>query len=275
MKTLIFALLGAAVVVTAAADSPGLRRIKSLGSARVLAQRNIVETVYGIMLRFTEEVVDLTEGNFLGTTESKTGKRAIRGIVFSEKYDPENDIAQVTATLKLKDIRDIIDTEAFNIDKYPDKEIRRVAFASSTPATAQKIAALRAAELEAYKNLYKRIGGFTLESQSKVENFVLQSDTVRASVVGALMGAEMVGFSWEGEGEDAIATVQVRLNIEELSEMLGQKIIDYDGTYIVAEGSAAQRRTASTELTAQRQPTRQESLRINSRVVEGNVDIMP
>jgi hypothetical protein len=257
-------------------ESAGLKKMKSLTCARVLAQRNIVETVYGIKLRFIEEVIDLKDGNFLGTTETKTGKRSIKGITFEEKYDPKNDIAQVTAVLKLVNIKDIIDTSRFNLDKNPEKEIKRVAFASSTPAVARKIAALRAAELDAYKNLYKRIGGFTLESQSKVENFVLTSDKVKASVVGALLGAEVVGFAWEGKGEDAIAVIKVKLNLKELSDMLGQKIIDYKKPFIYAEGRAAQKNENIQQTASKKRAgSSGKSLRINSKVMEGNVDLMP
>lgn len=217
------------------------KKLKSLQIAKLLAQRNIIETVYGVKVRFIEEVTDLKKGNFFGRTETKTGKRSIRGIEFEEKYDPKLDIAQVTATLKLKNIADLVDKEKFDVDKFQDRVIKRVAFASSSPKNANKIAALRAAEIEAYKSLYKKIGGFSLESHTKVENFVLKSDYVKATVVGALMGAEYVGFRWDGKGQDAIATVKLRLNIKELSAMLGQKITNFDQEFIEAEGSAAQK----------------------------------
>lgn len=244
-----------------------MKRLNSINCARILAQRDIVETVYGVKIKFIEEVTNLSEGNFLGTTETKTGKRAIKGIKFIEKYDPKHDIAQVTAILKLKKIADIIDTAKFHLDKYPEKTIKRTAFASSTPANVKKLAALRAAEIEAYKNLYKRIGGFTLESHSKVENFVLKSDTVKASVIGALMGAEFMGFSWEGKGDDAVAVVRLRLNLKELSEMLGEKIINYDGDFVEATGRAAQdnspHKKASQNHTSQ------------PKIMEGDVEILP
>jgi hypothetical protein len=251
------------------AASAAIKKLNSINCAKVLAQRNIVETVYGIKLKFTEEVNNILDGAFQGSTETKTGKRAIKGIEFEPaKYDPKRDIAQVTATLKLKRIADIVDREKFNIDKNPDKEIKRVAFATSTPASAQKISALRAAEIDAYKNLYKKIGGFTLESNTKVENFVLKSDHVKASVIGALMGAEFVGFSWEGEGKDAIAIVKIKLNVKELSEMLGQKIIDFDREVLEAEGHAA----LGTVPEAKK---KSEKKIIKTDVIEEEIDLMP
>ncbi len=219
---------------------PG-KKLNSINCARLMAERNIVETVYGVKLRFSEQVTNIIEGSFVGTTETKTGQRSIKGIEFEPaKYDPDKDIAQVTATLKLAKIADLVDQSKFNIAKNPDKTVKRTAFATSTPENVPKLAALRAAELDAYKNLYKKIGGFTLESRSKVENFVLTSDVVKASVIGAIMGAEFVGFAWDGVGSDAIAVVKLRINIDELNEMLPEKIVGVEGSHVEAEGRAAQ-----------------------------------
>lgn len=239
--SVILALFNILLVSQSLTAADNEKKLKSLQIAKLLAQRNIIEAVYGVKVRFIEEVTDLKKGNFFGRTETKTGTRTIRGIEFEEKYDPKLDIAQVTATLELKHIADLIDKNKFDLKKHPDKVIKRIAFASSNPKNADKISALRAAEIEAYKNLYKKIGGFTLESHTKVENFVLKSDYVKASVVGALMGAEYVGFRWDGKGKDAIATVRLKLNVKELADMLGQKIVNYDKEFIEAEGSAAQK----------------------------------
>ena len=265
-------LLLAAVTLTgsAAADN---KKLNSVNCAKILAERNIVETVYGVKIKFIEEVTDLSDGQFLGTTETKTGQRAIKGIEYIEKYDPKTDIAQVTAILKLSKIKDIVDTEKFKLDKYPDKAIRRTAFASSTPANAKKLAALRAAEIEAYKNLYKRIGGFTLESQTKVENFVLKSDKVKATVVGALLGAEYVGFAWEGKGEAAVAVVKLRLNLRELSEMIGEKIIDQEGEFVEAEGQAAQSDTVGAEKA--KKAAAEKPKKMDVKLLEGDVEVLP
>jgi hypothetical protein len=252
--------------------SASAKKLNSINCAKVLAQRNIVETVYGVKLRFSEEVSNLLEGSFLGDVETKTGKRTIRGIDFEPvRYDAVNDIAQVTATLKLSNIADIVDKEKFNIDKFPNKIIKRTAFATSTPETAKKISAIRAAEIDAYKNLYKKIGGFTLESNTKIENFVLKSDHVKASVIGALMGADFVGFNWDGKGADAVATVKLRINVKELNEMLGEKIIDFDKEYVEAEGQGAQK----TSATPQAQKKEEVKKVLTSGVVEGNINVMP
>ncbi len=251
--------------------SPANKKLNSINCAKVLAERNIVETVYGIKLRFTEEVNNILEGSFEGTVETKTGKRTIKGIEFEPvKYDADKDIAQATATLKLKNIADIVDKEKFNIDKFPDKVIKRTAFATSSPDKARKIAAIRAAEIDAYKNLYKKIGGFTLESNTKIENFVLKSENVKASVIGALMGADFLGFTWDGEGDNAIATVKLRINVKELSEMIGEKIVDADKDSIEAEGQGAQKaESPKKQSKAEGKPA------IKTDVIETNINVMP
>ena len=248
------------------------KKLNSINCAKILAERNIVETVYGIKLRFKEEVSNFIDGSFEGTTETKTGKRKIVGIEFDPvKYDSDKDIAMATAKLKLSHLSEIVDTEKFNIAQNPDKEIIRVAFASSTPENAAKIAALRAAEIDAYKNLYKKIGGFTLESHSKVENFILKSDKVKASVIGALMGAQFMGFKWEGKGNDAIAVVKIRVNVKELSQMLGQKIIDFNKEYLDSEGQAAIR----TEEVIIQPKNKVSKPIIRTEVIEEDIDVMP
>jgi len=247
-------------------------KLNSINSAKILAERNIVETVYGIKLRYKEEVTNILEGNFQGSTETKTGKRKIVGIEFeSITYDPDKDIAMATATLKLSRLGNIVDKKKFNIDKNPDKIIKRVAFASSNPENAAKIAAIRAAEIDAYKNLYKQIGGFTLESHTKVENFVLKSDKVKASVIGALMGAQFVGYRWEGKGDDAIAIVKLRINMHELSEMLGEKIINFNKKYLTSEGMAA----IKTEKSIQQNRFKTSKPIVKVEVIEEDIELMP
>ena len=274
--TAIACLAMAAGLLSASAYAQGAaqKKLNSIECAKILAERNIIETVYGVKIKFDEEVNNILEGSFSGTTETKTGKRSIKGIEFEPpKYDSKRDIAQVTATLKLSSIGDIVDREKFNIDKFPDKVIKRVAFATSTPSNARKIAALRAAEIDAYKNLYKRIGGFTLESHTSVQNFALKSEKVKASVIGAIMGAEYVGFDWEGEGADAIAIVKLRLNVKELNEMLGQKILDCDREFIEAEGHGVAK-AEEPAAASSKQPEKSKSL-VKTDVIEGNVNVLP
>ena len=251
------------------------KKLNSINCAKLLAERSIVETVYGLKLKYDEEVSDILDGSFHGTTETKTGKRKIVGIEFEPfKYDPEKDIAMVTAKLKLSRLEHIIDKKVFNVANNPNKEFKRVAFATSTIKNVPKIAALRAAEIDAYKNLYKKIGGFTLESSTKVENFILKSDKVKASVIGALMGAEFLGFRWEGTGNDAIAIVKMRINMKDLEELLGQKMINFDKEYVEVEGMAAQE-NEKEYMKNRKERKKASSIHLKTDVVNDKIDILP
>ena len=214
-------------------------RVAALKAARALALRNLVETFYGTKLRFIDEADGADASQYFSITMTKSGRLTLRGVEYIEKYDPSTGIAQVTAELPLIKMADIIDPARFDLKKNPDMVIRRTAFAAATPQAAGKVAAFRAAEIDAYKKLYKLICGFKLSSETKVKNSMLISDKVKTSVTGALLGAKIYGIGWEGEGKDAIAVVKLRLDKKELEHALGSKIVGGEEEYIDAKGRAA------------------------------------
>ena len=210
----------------------GNKRIMSVKAAKVMAERALVESVYGLKLRAEERVEDMVSASFIGNTESKTAAQ-IKGIVFEEViYDAKQDIAQVTASVKMPSITNI-DGQTVNL---ANKVFRRVGFATSTPKEAGPLKALRAAELDAYKELIKQLVGFELESHTTVENFMLTSDVVKTKVMATLFMAELTEYGWTPEGD---AYVKMQLNLKEASEVLGQNIIT-DREIIDVEGQGAQ-----------------------------------
>lgn len=210
----------------------GNKRIMSVKAAKVMAERALVESVYGLKLRAEERVEDMVAASFIGNTESKTAAQ-IKGIVFEEViYDAKQDIAQVTASVKMPSITNI-DGQTVNLG---NKIFRRVGFATSTPKEAGPLKALRAAELDAYKELIKQLVGFELESHTTVENFMLTSDVVKTKVMATLFMAELTEYGWTPEGD---AYVKMQLNLKEASEVLGQNIIT-DREIIDVEGQGAQ-----------------------------------
>jgi hypothetical protein len=195
----------------------GNKKIMSTRAARVLAERAIVESVYGLKIRSTEEVVDMIAASFTGKTESKTAAD-IQGIKIDEVvYDAEKDIAQATASITLDEITNI-DGQVLSLK---GKTFKRVGFSTSTPANAGPIKALRAAELDGYKNLVKTVVGFTLESQTTVENYMLSSDVVKVKVMATTYLADLVDYGWDGEGN---AFVKFKVNVKDIEELLGAKI---------------------------------------------------
>ncbi len=212
----------------------GAKRMMTKRKAEILAYRLIVESVYGVKIKFAETVTDIIDASFAGDVATKTSAR-INGIEIEEAvYDEDRDIAKVTASVKIGTIEDL--DEDFK-EKFKDKIVRRVAFSTSTLEQKPKLQAMRAAQVDAYKNLLKIITGFTLESETTIENFMLKSDVVKTSVIGALMGIEMKEYRWEGKDNDAVVTV--RINIKEFEEMLPERIKNMDKEYIEATGYGA------------------------------------
>lgn len=220
------------VSVLAAYGWAGNKRIMSTRAAKVMAERALVESVYGLKVRSTEEVQDMVAASFIGKTETKTSAR-IKGVKFEEVvYDAEKDIAKVTASINLESIENI-DGQMMDLH---NKEFRRVAFATSTPSQAGPLKALRAAELDAYKQLVKRVVGFTLESKTTVENYMLKSDMVKTKVLATIYLARVTDFGWTENGD---AYVKMALNVKETSDILGEQIVGEDDI-IEVEGAGAQ-----------------------------------
>ncbi len=221
-----------AISMFAASGWAGNKKIMSTRAAKVLAERALVESVYGLKVRATEQVQDMIASSFIGKTESKTSAR-ISGVKFEEViYDAQKDIAKVTATVQLDSIENI-DGQIMDLK---NKVFRRVAFATSTPSQAGPLKALRAAEVDAYKQLVKRVVGFTLESQTTVENYMLKSDMVKTKVLATIYLAQMTDFGWDDAGD---AYVKMSLDIAAISEILGEEIAG-DDKFIEVEGAGAQ-----------------------------------
>jgi len=210
----------------------GNKKIMSVRAAKVIAERAIVESVYGLKLRASEEVKDMIAASFKGKAESKTSAK-IKGIKIEEVvYDPEKDIAKATASVRLASITNI---DGKTID-LKNKIFRRVGFATSTPSQSGPLKALRAAEMDAYTQIIKRIVGFTLESQSTIKNYMLTSDLVKTKVMATTYMAEVVDYGWDKSGD---AFVKMKLNTKEVAAMMGEKIVGED-EIIEVEGAGAQ-----------------------------------
>ncbi len=233
MKTILSSTIFCLVIFSLLTPSwAGNKKIMTTRAAKVLAERAIVESIYGLKVRSTEEVVDMVAANFVGKTESKT-KATIKGIKIEEVvYDAGKDIAKATASITL-DAFTNIDGQDMNLG---GKVFRRVAFATSTPSQAGPIKALRAAELDAYKQLAKRVVGFTLESKTTVENYLLTSDVVKSKVLATMYMSEVSDYGWDPQGD---AYVKMILNVQEVGAILGIAVVGEENI-IEVEGQGAQ-----------------------------------
>lgn len=210
----------------------GNKKIMSVRAAKVLAERALVESVYGFKIRSTETVENMIASNFEGKTETKT-RAEIKGIKIEDvAYDASKDIARATASITLHKFTNIDGVEM----DFQGRTFKRVAFATSTPAMAGPVKALRAAELDAYKQLAKRIVGFTLESHTTVENYMLKSDLVKSKVLATVYLARVSDYGWDESGD---AYIKMVIDTKEVSDVLGEKIMDPDEV-IEVEGNGAQ-----------------------------------
>lgn len=239
----------------------GNKKFMTINAAKVLAERAIVESVIGLKVRGRERVEDMIASSV--TIEAKTAAE-IKGVEFVDiVYDAAKDIAKVTAEIKVGRITNIIGRRI----NYGDLTIRRVAFATSTPENAGPLQALRAAELDAYKQLAKKIIGFKIKGESSVENFILKSDDVQAKFMVALYGAELAGYRWDEAG-DAYVKLSIRLGL--IEDVLGQRL-EYNGTVVEVEGNGAQHDDFSA---AQQPATATEGQRqFGTQIREGALDV--
>ncbi|MEW6358763.1 MAG: hypothetical protein AB1696_20680 [Planctomycetota bacterium] len=74
---------------------------------------------------------------------------------------------------------------------------------------AQRLGAERAAKVLAYRNLLERIKGLYITSETRVNDFVLESDRIEGELRAFLMGAEQIGRTrWLDDG-----TVEVKVGV--------------------------------------------------------------
>jgi len=221
-----------ALLLACSVSFAGNKKHRTINAAKVLAERSLLETVYGLKVRANESVENLIASSFVGTTETKT-LGLLKGVMYDDVvYDAEKDVAKVTASVKLTKITNI---NGDTID-LKGKTFTRVAFATSTPSETAPLKALRAAQIDAYKQLAKQLVGFTLESQTKVENYMLSSDLVKSKVMATLILAEMNEYGWHPNGD---AYVRMSLNLKDFKDVVGQGVSG-GATVVKVEGIGAQ-----------------------------------
>ncbi len=210
----------------------GNKRMMSIMAAKMQASRSLVEAIYGLKIRATESVENMVAANYESVTESKT-EAFISGIEYENiEYDSKKDIAKVDAKVQLSSITNI-DGEEMNLQ---NKVFRRVGYGTSTPANAGPLAALRAAEIDGYRELTRRLVGMKVESKTSVENFLLKSDIIKTKLLATLYLAEVVDYGWEETGD---AFMNMKLNVTEASTILGRNL-GIDQESIEVQGVGAQ-----------------------------------
>jgi len=209
----------------------GNKKMMAIMAAKNDAMRGLTEQVYGLKVRSSEEVKNMTADSYVGKTDSKTSA-TLSGIKITDViYDSQKDIAKATATMTASEI---VNIEGANV-ALNGKLFKHVGFGTSSPQNAGPLKALRAAQIDAYKQLAQQIAGFTLESQTSVENYMLKSDLIQTKVQASLALAEIVDFGWDNSGD---AYVKMILKVDEVAAMLGEAVVGA-GEIIEVEGQGA------------------------------------
>ncbi|MES9858624.1 MAG: hypothetical protein ABW166_18765 [Sedimenticola sp.] len=203
----------------------GSAKLMAVKAAKASAERGIMESLAGLKVRSKEEFEDQFRHNVTIDTKSAA---LIKGVEFTEIiYDKEKGVAQVTARLNANKVKAVLG----DIVDYKGKAITRIGFGASNATAAKPLLALRAAELDAYKEMAKRIIGAEMTSKTKVKNFLTTSDKIRINIMAAIYGSEVEAYGWEGD--DAFVTI--KMAVGHIRDVLGQDI-EHEGEIIRVTG---------------------------------------
>lgn len=235
-KSTITLIAMAAVALSVAAPAhAGQKKLQSIQVAKVSAERAVVESVFGLKIKAEEHVSDLfgPSSRFFSRGETKTSA-SVAGIHLDETiYDEEKDIAMATASLTLADVTLQTGIEFPN----PDKKFTRVGFGTSSRKHMNAVKAMRAAEVDAYTKLAKEILGYELETHTKVENFVLESDEIKTKMIASVFMADLVEHGWNEDGD---AYVTLKIDIGSMEQILGQEFIKSGEVTVTGYGALVQ-----------------------------------
>jgi len=214
------------ITITEQATAQGNKKLMSVNAAKTDAQRAILESIVGLKVKSESVVRDMIAERF--TVDSKASG-VVKDIEFTDiVYDPDKDIAKAVARIKVGSVINVIGRQI----NYKDAVIERVGFGTATPANAPPLQAMRAAQINAYQQLAEKVVGLQIDSKTTVENYVLQNDDLKATVLAAIWGAQVVSFEWDASGD---ATVKMSLKANYVRDVMGQ-VFKGEQPEIIAEG---------------------------------------
>ncbi len=174
-------------------------QLLAIRAAKSDAYRNLAEEVWGLSLDAYTKVKDFVVDKDRIWTEVHAfiqGAKVIESKVFADNT------AEVSIELDISPLCKII-----QYGSYKD-------FEAKYPFDAQsKLLALRAAKVDAQRNLLETIQGVRIDSETLVKDFLTENDEIRTHVMGKLRGARVVAERILSEG---IAEVDLELSVEAL-----------------------------------------------------------
>jgi hypothetical protein len=225
----------------ASAQNDAQRRLMARRAARVDAQRNLTEIIYGLQIDSQTTVRDfVTQSDLIRSRVSAV----IQGAEEVDYRELPDGTAEVTMEIILGSVEDILGRRI----QYVRRTVQATGYGAPSGETAipaqpsyssglisakgngvepndpgmspaeRALMAKRAAKLDALRNLAEQVYGVKITSDSYVRDFVLQSDETRSKVHAFVQGARVVS---EQQMPDGSYQVELELDMESLKSVLG------------------------------------------------------
>jgi hypothetical protein len=207
-------------------------RLKAVRAAELDAARLLVERVYGTAIDSDTTIQDLALGSDEVAAEVR---RLIRGVTNTDAPQYKDD-GQVWVVRAVK-LRQVLETVTRTVKEKKTwrgwvkvEDLEKVTREckdtvidalgnSALPGSEglKKIQAKRAAEVDAYRRLAERLMGVEITSSSKVRDFILESDEIRARAAAILKGAKPIQIEYL---PDQSCEVTMQLKVAEIFDVI-------------------------------------------------------
>ncbi|MBT7062169.1 MAG: hypothetical protein HN976_44215 [Lentisphaerae bacterium] len=203
-------------------------RIMALTAAKADARRALGERVLGIMLKSGATVKDCLEAS---SRVEGAFQGVLTGASATEKTEYRDDgTVEVVYGVTLRKVMEVIRKGVRRTDTGGIKQISETSYenqdrliealgcsAALRTRGAKLVQAKRAAEMEAYSEMAKRVLGVKISSATRVKDACLESDEVMESVSGLLKGIKPTEYFYN---DDDSATVSMQLKMREVIETI-------------------------------------------------------
>lgn len=208
-------------------------RLKAEEVARMDAYRKLIERIYGFALSADTDIYDLV---LRSHTLKVSLENKIRGMKEIATRYYEDGRVEVAVKITLREVVEIIERTYKRVEKGKkvvsdetlqtvrrenrDKEIIVVGRGALPQSPAlQKIRAMRAAEIDCYNKIARKLLGLRITADTTVQDFALSSDRIRAKLCATLLyGVKFIKYEFLDDGScEATGQITIRELIEVLT----------------------------------------------------------
>ncbi len=225
--------LGFLLQLSAEVYAQGQAKLMSVRAAEEAARRALAESLVGINMASQAEINDMVAGQFEVTADVQARIKEVRFI--DSRFDEGKNIAMVKAEVDGTLVKNITG----EMVDLGNRKFSRVGFGTSSPESAKALQSLRAAEIDAYRQLAEYFGGVNIVGKTKVKNYILESDSIKATFAAAIFGANLAEDDPYGF-EDGTAYMRLTLTVGDVEDVMGQKL-EYNEKTVTVKGWGAER----------------------------------